>query len=259
MTHPAKDAIRLYRRSHDDVAQLVSEFRESDLQAQSGSTEWTVAQVLNHLGNASEIALRTLERGKADMGGNQAVWARWDAMSPTEQAANFVTLEGKLVSALEALSDDDLESKRIDIGFLPFPVDVGLFVDMRLSEVALHRWDVDVAFDRSARVPSYLVPAVLDRLPMFAGFFAKSIGKTGTVLIETVDPARNYLLELRDDGNALTEVDDPLPEAQTNVTMSGEALARLTAGRLSPEHTPEGISVAGSLDLEELRQLFPGF
>ncbi len=58
MTHPAKDAIRLYRRSHDDVAQLVSEFGESDLQAQSGSTEWTVAQVLNHLGNASDIALR---------------------------------------------------------------------------------------------------------------------------------------------------------------------------------------------------------
>lgn len=38
-----------------------------------------MAQVLNHLGNASEIALRTLERGKADIEGNQAVWARWDA------------------------------------------------------------------------------------------------------------------------------------------------------------------------------------
>lgn len=259
MTHSAKDAIGLYRRSHDDIAQIVSELGESDLSAQSGSAEWTVAQVLNHLGNASEITLRTLERGKADMEGNQEVWARWDAMSPSEQVANFVTWEGRLVSALEALSDEDLESKRIDMGFLPFPVDVGLFVDMRLSEVALHRWDIDVAFDDDALVTSYLVPAVLDRLPMFAGFFAKSIGRTGKILIVTIDPERNYLLELRDDGNTLIQVGDPLPEAGTIVAMSGESFARLTAGRLSPEHTPEGTSVTGSLSLQELRQLFPGF
>jgi hypothetical protein len=45
--------------------------------------------------------------------GNQAVWDRWNAMSPAEQAANFVTWEGRLVQALEAFGDEELARTRL--------------------------------------------------------------------------------------------------------------------------------------------------
>jgi len=38
-----------------------------------------------------------------------------------------------------------------------------------------------------------------------------------------------------------------------------EASARLTAGRLAPEHTPDGMTVDGAISLDELRNVFPGF
>jgi uncharacterized protein (TIGR03083 family) len=258
MGNEGREAIVALRTAHDDTARLVEGLREDQLDAQSGSAEWSVAQVLSHLGSASEIALATLRAGKGDPEGNPRVWARWDAMSPAEQAAGFVTSEGRLVEALEALSDDELASKRLDLGFLPMPVDVAFLVGMRLSEVALHRWDVDVALDPAARLLPYLVPFVLERLPMFAGYFAKPIGKTGAVAIETSDPSRSYLLELGDDRTSLSEVDAGAVGAGARVRMPAEAFVRLTAGRLSPAHTPGAATVEGAISLDDLRRLFPG-
>jgi uncharacterized protein (TIGR03083 family) len=258
MGNGAIEAIAALRRAHDDTARLAEGLREDQLEARSGSAEWSVAQVLSHLGSSSEIALATLRAGKGDPEGNPRVWGRWNAMSPAEQAAGFVTSEGALVEALEALSDDELASKRLDLGFLPMPVDVAFFVGMRLSEVALHRWDVDVAFDPEARLLPFLVPFALERLPMFAGYFAKPIGKTGAIAIETSDPSRSYLLELGDDGTSLSERDAGAASAGAPVRIPAEAFVRLTAGRLSPPHTPGGVTVDGAISLDDLRRLFPG-
>ena len=48
----------------------------------------------------------------ANREGNQAVWDRWNAMAPAEQAANFVAWEERLVGALEALTDEELATAR---------------------------------------------------------------------------------------------------------------------------------------------------
>jgi uncharacterized protein (TIGR03083 family) len=258
MAVSAKDAIKAFRRSHDEAARIATELGPDELAARSGSAEWTVAQVFSHLGSAAEIALATLRARVADPEGNPAIWDRWNAMPATEKAAGFVTWEGRLVEALEALSDPELDSTRLDLGFLPWPVDIGLFVDMRLSEVTLHRWDIDVAFDPQARLAPYLVPFVLGRLPMFAGYFAKSAGRTGTVAIRVFDPARSYRLELRDDGSALTELEEPAESADTTAQLPAEAFIRLTAGRLAADHTPAGVTVTGAMSLDDLRQVFPG-
>jgi uncharacterized protein (TIGR03083 family) len=258
MTESAEEAIKAFRRSHDDVTLMVADLGPDQLRARSGSTEWTVAQVLSHLGSSSELSLNTLRARVGNPTGNQAVWDRWNAMLPAEQAAGFVTWEGRLVEALEALTDEDLAGIRLDLGYLPWPVDIKLFVEMRLSEVALHRWDVDVAFDPYAGLAPYLVPFVLSLMPMFAGYTAKPIGKTGAVAFQTSDPARSYLLELRDDGASLTEPDGTGADAGTIVRIPAEAFARLTAGRLAPAHTPDGIAVEGAMSLDDLRRVFPG-
>jgi hypothetical protein len=213
--------------------------------------------VPSHLGSSSETAVGTLRARVADREGHQAVWDRWNAMTPAQQAAGFVEWEGRLVEALEALTDQDLAGLRLDLGFLPWPVDIALFVDMRLSEVALHRWDVDVAFDPQARLAPYPVPFVLWRLPMFAGFSSKPIGKTGFVAIQTSDPARSYLLELTNDGASLAEAEAPAVHPGTTVRIPAEAFVRLTAGRLAPGHTPDGMTVDGAISLDDLRNVFP--
>ena len=259
MAVTTKDSIGALRKAHEETAAIVDGLDEKGLVAQSGAAEWTVAQVLSHLGSAAEIARSTLLAGKRDEEGVQPVWDRWDAMAPAEQASNFVEFESRLVEALEALDDNELSSKRIDVGFLPAPIDVGFFVGMRLSEVALHGWDVEVAFDGDATVRSYLVPFVLERLPLFAGFFAKPIGKAGKVAIETSEPSRFYLLELREDGASLSEETQPPTGAGTRIEMPGESLLRLTAGRLSPERTPSKVTVQGELSLDDIRKVFPGY
>lgn len=257
MEQGAKEAIAAFRRSHDELVTFIEKLEPEDLQKPSGASEWSVAQVLSHLGSAAEIGLDTFAAGKADSDAAPAVWDRWNAMSPSEQATNFVAAEGRLVEALEALDDDTLATRKIDLGFLPAPVDIAFVVKMRLSEVGLHRWDVEVAFDPAATVAGSIVPFVLENLPMFAGFFAKPTGTTGRVAFETSGPAGSYLLELRGDGATLSEgVDGP---AGTRIGLPAEALLRLTGGRLGPDHTPPSVKVEGDLSLDDLRRTFPGY
>lgn len=258
MGKSAREEVAALRRAHDETAELVESLGEDQLRARSGSAEWSVAQVLSHLGSASEIALATLKAGKGDPQSNPRVWDRWNAMSSAEQAAGFVSWEGRLVESLEALSDEDLTSRKIDLGFLPAPVDIAFFVGMRLSEVALHRWDIDVAFDPAARLVPYLVPFVLARLPMFAGYFAKPIGRTVTVAIETTDPSRSYLLQLDEDATSLHVTEAGAVDAEATLRIPSERFVRLTAGRMSPQHTPVAITIDGQINLDDLRKLFPG-
>ncbi|HEX3541498.1 MAG TPA: maleylpyruvate isomerase N-terminal domain-containing protein [Acidimicrobiales bacterium] len=253
----ARQSIAALRRSHDELAALVGGLDAGDLDKQSGSSEWTVADVLSHLGSGAEIGYNTLATGKNDQAGAPAIWDRWNAMSPSEKATNFVSWERRLVEALEALSDEDLATRKFDLGFVPQPVDVVFFAGLRLSEVGQHRWDVEVAFDPAATVAAYVVPFVLAQLPLFAGWFAKPTGATGRVAVTTVDPAGTYTLDVRKDGASLT--DGTTADADTHLSLPGEAFMRLTGGRLAADHTPASLRIDGELSLDDLRRLFPGY
>jgi uncharacterized protein (TIGR03083 family) len=253
----AKEAIATLRRLHDELVEFTAGLDESALNIQSACSEWTVADVLGHLGSAAELGLTTVTTGRSDMDAAPAIWDRWNAMTATEKASNFVAAEERLVQALEGLDDQALADTRVDLVFLPQPVDVAFLVGMRLSEMGLHRWDVEAAFDPSAMVAGYVVPFILARLPMFAGFFAKPSGKAGRVDVRISDPARNYVLELKEDGASLGE--GQAPDAPSRLVSSGEAFLRLTSGRLSPRYTPAMVTVEGDISLDDLRRTFPGY
>jgi uncharacterized protein (TIGR03083 family) len=257
MTVEAKRAVAALRRSHDEMSTIVQNLSAEALGRRSGASKWTVAAVLSHLGSQGEIGHNTLTTGKADLGAAPAIWERWNAMSPQEQADSFVTADARLVEAYEALDDNELANKMVDLGFLPAPVHIDFLATMRLSELGLHRWDISVPFNSNATVANYIVPIVLEQLPVFAGFFAKSIGRTGIVEINTTDPRRYYRLEVRGDGATLTE--GPGADASTRATLPAEAWLRLTAGRLAPGHTPDSVRVEGDVSLDELRRIFPGY
>ena len=61
MRTPADQLIDALRTEHNALADLVKTLDGPDLVRASGATEWTVAQVLSHLGSGSEISLATLE------------------------------------------------------------------------------------------------------------------------------------------------------------------------------------------------------
>ncbi len=108
LTASADRLLAALRGCHDDLAARIGGLSEADLTRQSYCTEWSVAQVLSHLGSGAEIALAQLQAaragttplGPADF---RAVWARWDARPPRQQATAFAEAVPSLHDAVAAL------------------------------------------------------------------------------------------------------------------------------------------------------------
>ena len=84
-----------------------------------------------------------------------------------------------LVAAFEAVDGADLETLQVKLPFLPAPVDLATAVGFRLSEHALHSWDVRVAFTPDAVVPTYASELLVDRVGMMAGWIGRADAWTG--------------------------------------------------------------------------------
>ena len=264
----ANSAIAALRSHHEDLAARVRGFDDSDLTRQSGASEWSVAKVLSHLGSGAEINLAGLQAAAA---GNErpgqdfniAVWDRWNAMTPREQADGFLTANEALVSAYENLDGTARRDLRINLGFLPFPADLALASGMRLSEVTLHGWDVRVAFDTDAAVRGSNAAIALDLLTgplsFLLGFQAKTDileGRQVRVRLVTTDPDRVLGIAL----GPKAELGESAEDADAMLTAPAEAIIRLLAGRLGPAHTPDTVSLTGGgLMLDRLRKVFPGY
>jgi uncharacterized protein (TIGR03083 family) len=258
--------IATLRRSHDRLLGLVGPLSPDQVSGPSYCRDWSVAQVLSHLGSGAEIAMMTLPSalGQAepvDRAAFQPVWDRWNAMSPDEQAAAGLVADAQHVQMLDQLSDEDLAS--ISYSFLGLTLDAVGLIRLRLGEHALHTWDIAVMLDPAAEVAPDAANLLIDGVPTF---LAPRLGKPADppflARIRTTDPARDYLLSAAD---SVTVVDwpgadeagvDGAPIAE--LTMPAEALLRLSYGRLDAGHTPASV-VADPADLDRLRAIFPGF
>ena len=263
MTSLADQVIAALRSGHDDLAAYAAALTEDQLTAPSGASEWTVSQVLSHLGSGAEIHQAAVERARARAGSppdgfNQGVWARWDAMGPIAHRDAFLAANRELVELYESLTPDERRDLRIDLGFLPAPVGVGEAGRLRLNEFALHTWDAEVGADPATTVPAEAVPLLFEAMAGFLGWIARPDtlgGKSATLAVVTTDPAREFGLEL---GEKVALTDKPVAPDGT-LRLPAEAWLRLTTGRLSPEHTPTGVEIDGPLSLDDLRKVFPGF
>jgi uncharacterized protein (TIGR03083 family) len=249
------------RNSHERLASVVAPLTPEQLRSQSYDTEWSVAQVLSHLGSGAEIALMMLSGalgrgGPVDTSAFQPVWDAWNAKSPDDQAADALVSDEKNVRALEELSNDDLAG--ISLPFLGMNLDSVGVVGLRLGEHALHTWDVAVSFDPGATVSPDAVSLLIDNVPRF---LAPRLGRVPDVpfraRIRTTGPDRDYLL-VAGDPVSMPDWPGDGDGADFEVTMPSEALLRLAYGRLDPGHTPPGVE-ADPADLDRLRRMFPGF
>ena len=250
--------IGVLRNSHERLAGLVRPLTPDRLRAPSYDTDWTIAQVLSHLGSGAEIATLSLAaalggRGQLDQGAFPAIWDAWNNRTPEMQAADCLTWDGEHVSRLEQLTGAELDS--IGLDFFGRRLDAAGLVRLRLSEHAIHVWDVAVSVDPGATVAEDAIAPVMEQITQLFQFVAKPAGDSFRVRLRTTAPDGDYLLDVGESVTLSDWAEDP--GADGEIRLPAEALLRLFYGRLDPGHTPE-YSATG-IELDRLRAVFPGF
>jgi uncharacterized protein (TIGR03083 family) len=255
--------IAAHRATHDDIAKVATDLDDDGRARSSGSREWDVAQVLGHLGSQAEISLGSLTAALA--GGeapgadaNPQIWARWDALDNRAKAAGFLEWSERYVEAFEALDGATREALRVDVGFMPEPIDVPTTLSLRVSELALHGWDVHVATDPDAALLPVAAELLIDRSGALIQHLGHPDALDRAVQLEVItnDPGRHLGLTI-DDAVALGDVP---PEADGTLTIPAESWLRLVAGRLTEGHTSAAVVLASeAVTLDDLRAVFPGY
>lgn len=260
----ADAVIAVLRKGHDELAGFVAGLTDDDLVRPSGASEWDVSQVLSHLGSGAEIGLAVLEAAvtgapRPGQEFNLGVWDRWNAMAPRARADGFVRANEILVERYESLDAETRETLHVDLGFLPAPVDVATAARMRLNEFALHSWDVRAGFDEGVTLPGDAAAVLLHGQPDLTGWIGKPEpldGRESVVRVTTTGPDSVFALRLE----TPIKVDFDVPaDPDGTLDLPAESWLRLVSGRLSPKHTPAGVTATGAADLDLLRRVFPGY
>jgi uncharacterized protein (TIGR03083 family) len=263
MTTLADRTIAADHRTYGRLARLVDGLTEEELATPSGASEWTVAQVLSHLGSGAEITLASLRAAQGRAGSTDAsedIWARWNAMGPREQAGGYLRAAAELDRALAELDPAQRNSLRVPLAFLPEPAGIDLFTGMRLNETAIHAWDVEVAFDRAATIPGDVAAVLIEQyrgpLSFLLGFAGKPAELDGPVTLTVRTTAPDLTLGLTIDERARLSEASGRPDGELH--LPAEALPRLLFGRLRPADYQRGVRVDGPASLDDLRRVFPG-
>ena len=256
--------IQALRTSHDTLVSQVIKLSPEELSTESYCRGWDVGQVLSHIGSGAEISLTSLERA---LGGAEplsrddfpVIWGRWNGLSPADKASEMVIWDRRAVSVLEYLDDVTLSSLRVPM--IGMQLDMDTAVGFRLSEHAVHAWDVAVTFDPEAEVLGSSAALILDRL----GFIVERVGKSEEagaprrIEVRTARPERRFLLAFEEKAS-LSEPDGEVKgPVDGSLELPAAAFVRLVYGRLDPDHTPAEVKVEGGADLDMLRRAFPGF
>lgn len=252
-----EDPIAVLRASHDRLAAIVAGLAADQVTAPAYPTEWSIAQVLSHLGSGAEIMALAFDAGRTGSQppgreANQPIWDRWNAKAPSDQVRDGIESDRQLVARFEALDAD--QRARLRFASFAGEVDAARLARLRLSEHGVHTWDVAVALEPAAVIGPESVGLVVDSLGAVARFSGVANDESTVVRVTTTDPDRVFTLAL--DAPVTLEADGDTPATAT-VTLPAEAFVRLVYGRLDPAHTPP-LTISG-IELDDLRRTFPGF
>jgi uncharacterized protein (TIGR03083 family) len=255
---PLDELLAAVHRSHDRLAAALADLPADRLGGPSYH-DWSIAQVLSHLGSGAEIFRMYVEAGTAGTPGPtiddfHPVWDRWNAMTPVEQRDGFLVSDLALLDAFAAVPAEQRDAWRLEM--FGAEQTLSTVARMRLGEHTLHSWDVLVALDPAATLHQDAVDLMVDSMDPLVERFGKTDVSIATRL-ELSDPGRLFVLETGPDGGTLaTAADDDRPSGGT-LGLPAEAFIRLLYGRLDPDHTPRSVSADGA-DLDVLRRAFPG-
>jgi uncharacterized protein (TIGR03083 family) len=249
------DALTALRSSVDRLTALVAPLDDDAVARSAYPKEWSIADVLSHLGSAAVIFHQRIDDALAGRSTpdelSQAVWDEWNAKAPRAKAADGLAAIDAAATQLESTSPADAARFEMPIG--PLVLDWSSLVGMRLNEQVVHEWDVAVALDPTATLAADGTDVVIDNLDLIARFTAKPTGTPRTITVATADPERTFEVNVQADAVSCSPADG----GSADLALPAEAFIRLVYGRLDPDHTPAIVTIdAGAL--EQLRAVFPG-
>lgn len=118
------DPLKVLATSARRLRDIIDGLEPSQLDAPAYPAEWTIADVLSHLGSGAVVLGRFLEDALA---GSEtpsdfapSIWAEWDKKSSPIKAADSLMADKALLERLESLSDE----KRARFRFVMGPLSV---------------------------------------------------------------------------------------------------------------------------------------
>jgi len=245
------------RHSHERLQAVAGSLDADQLRRRSYASEWSIAQVLSHIGSQAEIFSLFLDAG---LGGQDPpgpetfapIWDVWNAKSPEDQAADALRADETVTARFESI--DDEQRKRFAVKLFGMDFDATGLARMRLGEHAVHTWDIAVALDPAATLAPDAVDLLIDTLGQLVARAGKPGGAQRRLHVSTSSPVRHFTLET---GETVTLAASGYSEGLPELALPAEAFIRLVYGRLDPAHTPPVETKRA--DLDELRQVFPGF
>ena len=211
-----------------------------------------------HLGSGAVILQRRLHDELAGTTTSDEfapqIWDEWNATTPRAQVDDGLAADAAFLAALDALSDDERDRFTFEMG--PISVDFDGFVGLRLNEHALHTWDIDVALNDAATIPTPIAALVVDqpraRRPLHREAHRGRPGDDR--LFEPPTPTGTSPSSSRP--RAPPSHRRRTTTGEIDVEMPAEAFVRLVYGRLSPIHTPPLAGDPAMID--RLRATYPG-
>jgi uncharacterized protein (TIGR03083 family) len=243
------------RASHDRLSAIVAGLDADGLRKRSYAKNWAIADVLSHLGSGAEIFSLVIEAGVSGdepptVAAFQPIWDTWNARTPEEQAAECTAANEALVSRIESLTEAERDAFTV-VMFGRMTMDLAGVLGMRLSEHAVHTWDIAVAVDPATPIAPDAVGLLAVRLPMMIGFMGKKQETPTVIEVTTTDPAMTFTLDTG--GVALTPGSTG---ATASLALPAESFVRLVYGRLDDA---ADITSADGITVPELQAIFPGF
>ena len=183
-------AVGALRASVDRLHTLASGLDDARVTSPSYCDDWSIAQVLSHLGSGAVILQRSLEDVRAGTTTpedfNPSVWDEWNAKSPRAQADDALAADEAVTRAIEAV--DESERARLVFHLGPMSLSFDDYVGMRLNEHAFHTWDIAAALDAGAHLSDDEAALVVDNLGRIVAFSGRSDGQERTITVHTTDP-----------------------------------------------------------------------
>jgi uncharacterized protein (TIGR03083 family) len=258
---PLTDWLAAHAASHQRLAGIVGQLSADEVAGPSYDSDWSVAQVLSHLGSGAQIFTLFLRAGvegasAPGMPEFQPVWDRWNAKTPADQAADALVAERAFLDQLDALDDQRRQDWHLDM--FGGTQSLSDLLRLRVGEHAVHTWDVAVIGQPTATVAPDAVELLIDTLGQLASRTGRAPGQALQQSVATHSPARGFMVVSDNDAVELrAEAVATPPTDQTGLRLPAEAFLRLVYGRLDAAHTPNFEGDENDLDL--LRRTFPGF
>jgi uncharacterized protein (TIGR03083 family) len=219
----------------------------------SGCPGWTVKEVVAHLTTGAQM-FEGIARGTLD-GANwpeerKRRLAENAALNPDELRRRYTEADASLVNTFKSLSADELQAKRQHPALGEVPVIQ--FLGMRISETAIHSWDIQSAIDPTATLQAPASSAVAAQIVnVFPSWFvADSIGGLSRTYRFVVDDTERTLA-IAGGKAAWTSGGS----ADATLTLDTGDFLLLMTGRLSSETLITSGRAQASGDVQAAKQL----